>query len=68
MSVTELKGSVGPAFRGPPTVEHLPTGSLRPNPRNSRTHSKKQIGLIKQSIDKFGQIKPVIVDDKDAVF
>jgi DNA modification methylase len=67
MSVTELKGSVGPAFRDPPTVEHLPTGSLRPNPRNSRTHSKKQIGLIKQSIDKFGQIKPVIVDDKDTI-
>ncbi|WP_319797358.1 DNA methyltransferase [Nitrobacter sp.] len=50
-----------------PKVEHVPIGILRPNPRNARTHSKKQIRLIKASIEKFGQIKPVIADDNNMI-
>ena len=41
--------------------------ALRPNPKNARTHSKKQIGLIKASIEEFGQTKPVIVDDNNVI-
>jgi DNA modification methylase len=50
-----------------PCSDLVPIGSLRPHPRNARTHSKKQIGLIKGSIEKFGQIKPVIIDDADTI-
>jgi hypothetical protein len=52
---------------GLPSIEWLPLRALRPNPRNARTHSKKQIGLIRASVEKFGQIKPVIIDDKDTI-
>src|ERR1700709_850628 len=44
-------------------IELLSIRELRPNPRNARTHSQKQIRLIQASLEKFGQMKPVIVDD-----
>jgi DNA modification methylase len=44
-------------------VEWISPNALRANPRNARTHSKKQIGLIKASIATFGQTKPVIADE-----
>ena len=50
-----------------PCTELVRIGTLRPNPRNARTHSKKQIALIKGSLEKFGQMKPVIVDDEDII-
>ncbi len=49
------------------TVEWLPITSLRPNPRNARTHSKAQLKLIQKSISAFGQIKPVIADDQNII-
>jgi DNA modification methylase len=49
------------------TICYVPVHLLRPNPKNARTHSKRQIGLIKLSIEKFGQIKPVIVDDQNII-
>jgi DNA modification methylase len=48
-------------------IEWLPLSSLRPNPRNSRTHSKAQLKLIQKSINAFGQIKPVIADDQNTI-
>jgi ParB-like chromosome segregation protein Spo0J len=50
-----------------PCTELVPIGLLWPNPKNARTHSKKQLGLIKASIERFGQIKPVIVDDANII-
>ena len=50
-----------------PTIERVPIGSLRPNPRNPRTHSKKQIRQIGASIRKFGFLNPVIVDEDKTV-
>src|ERR1700721_1683445 len=49
------------------TIIHLPLSSLRPNPRNARTHSKAQLRLIQKSIQAFGQIKPVIADDQNTI-
>jgi DNA modification methylase len=43
-------------------IEWVPIGQLRPNPRNPRTHSKKQIKQIAASIRKFGFLNPVLVD------
>lgn len=37
--------------------------SLRPYPRNARTHSKKQITQIARSIERFGFTNPVLVSD-----
>ena len=38
-----------------------------PNPKNPRTHSKKQIKQIAASIRKFGFLNPLIVDDENMV-
>ncbi len=35
---------------------------LRANPKNARTHSKKQIHKVAQSIEKFGFTTPVLID------
>ena len=43
-------------------IEYLPTGALRPYPRNARTHSKKQIKQIAHSIRQFGFTNPILID------
>jgi DNA modification methylase len=40
----------------------LPIASLKPWPRNARTHSKKQIKQIAESIRQFGFTNPVLID------
>ena len=37
--------------------------SLKPYPRNARTHSKKQIKQIAASIERFGFVNPVLIGD-----
>src|ERR1044071_2736049 len=44
-------------------IELLPIGEIKPNPRNARTHSKKQIRQIADSISTFGFLVPVLVDE-----
>jgi ParB-like chromosome segregation protein Spo0J len=39
-------------------IETLPIETLRPYPRNARTHSKKQIRQIADSILNFGFCNP----------
>ncbi|QIK78867.1 ParB N-terminal domain-containing protein [Sphingomonas piscis] len=46
------------------TVVYRPIGDLRPDPRNARTHSKKQIDQICASIWEFGFTNPVLVDEQ----
>lgn len=48
----------------PPTeiIERTLT-SLKPYPRNARTHSKKQIKQIASSIERFGFVNPVLIGD-----
>src|SRR5690348_1908972 len=36
------------------TIVYRPTNSIKPEPRNARTHSKKQIAEIAASIRQFG--------------
>ena len=45
------------------SIEHLPTSCLRPYPGNARTHSKKQIKQIADSIERFGFTNPVLISD-----
>lgn len=44
-------------------IEYLATSELVPNPKNARTHSEKQITLIGASIERFGWLVPVVIDD-----
>jgi DNA modification methylase len=41
--------------------------SLRPAQRNARTHSKKQIRQLADSMDRFGVINPIVVDDRGRI-
>src|SRR5580658_3945844 len=50
-----------------PRIERVPIESIRPNPKNARTHSKKQIRQIAASIRKFGFLNPLIVDDENMI-
>jgi DNA modification methylase len=44
-------------------IQHIATGALRPYPRNARTHSKKQLRQIADSIERFGFTNPVLIDE-----
>lgn len=48
-------------------LNYRPLKALRPNPRNARTHSKRQVRLIADSLKTFGCINPVLIDDHDMV-
>lgn len=43
-------------------VEMISISDLMPWPRNARTHSKKQIRQIANSIERFGFTNPVLID------
>jgi DNA modification methylase len=43
-------------------VEYLAVSDLKPNPRNARLHSKKQLHQIAASIGEFGFNVPVLID------
>jgi ParB-like chromosome segregation protein Spo0J len=44
-------------------IEYTPVRELRAYPNNARTHSRKQVGQIAKSIEKFGFCNPVLIDD-----
>ena len=48
-------------------VEHQPIAALTPNERNARTHSKKQIRQIADSIKEFGFTNPVLIDGEGGI-
>src|SRR3984893_13021100 len=45
-------------------IEYMQVHELRPYPNNARTHSKRQIRQIANSIKKFGFCNPVLIDDE----
>ncbi len=57
----KLNGKAEPKLPWP--IEMLPPGSLRPALRNARTHSKKQVRQIAESMMRFGVTNPLIADD-----
>lgn len=48
---------------GIPQVKMVAIGKLQPDRRNARTHSKKQIRQIADSIQRFGWTDPILIDD-----
>lgn len=51
-----------PALLRPLTIVYKTTASLVPDPRNARTHPKRQIEQIKSSIATFGFTNPILAD------
>ena len=48
-------------------IETLPIKQLQPWPRNARTHSRKQIRQIAESIRRFGLINSVLIDGENRI-
>jgi ParB-like chromosome segregation protein Spo0J len=44
-----------------------PLSKLKPNPRNARTHSRRQIRQIADSIAEFGFNNPVLIDEDGTI-
>jgi hypothetical protein len=44
-------------------ISYLPLASLKPHPTNARTHSKRQIKQISESLQEFGWTNPILIDD-----
>src|SRR5450759_4684687 len=44
-------------------IEYIPIRELRPYPNNARTHSRKQVKQIANSIERFGFCNPVLIDN-----
>src|SRR6266436_1372418 len=51
----------------PMVGETVPVSKLRPYTKNPRTHSKKQIGQIAESIKRFGFTNPVLISDDEII-
>jgi DNA modification methylase len=51
----------------PMVIEPMAVARLRPYASNARTHSKKQIRQIADSIRKFGFTNPVLIGDDDEI-
>src|SRR5690606_33799145 len=48
-------------------LTYRPVSELIPDPRNARTHSKRQIEQIKASIAEFGFANPILVDPEGGI-
>jgi hypothetical protein len=44
-------------------VERVAIETLKPNSRNARTHTKRQIKLIAESLKAFGFVNPILIDE-----
>lgn len=49
------------------TVDNAPVDSLVHDPRNARKHDKRNLAAIKDSLQRFGQQKPIVVSRKDKI-
>src|SRR3954471_5763114 len=48
-------------------VQQLPVTGIKPDPRNARTHSKKQVEQIAASMKAFGFTNPLLADEEMVV-
>ena len=51
----------------PLRIDYRAPDQLKPYPRNARTHSKKQIRQIAESIRRFGFTNPVLVNSEGMI-
>ena len=48
-------------------IEYVAIDALRPWPKNSRTHSKKQIKQLAEGIRRYGFTNPVLIDSENMI-
>jgi ParB-like chromosome segregation protein Spo0J len=48
-------------------IEWLPISELKPDPRNPKQHSARQIKQIAESIKTFGNLVPVLTDRNNRI-
>ena len=48
-------------------IEHIAPRDLIPWAKNARTHSKKQIRQIAESIEAFGFVNPILIDEQSRI-
>lgn len=48
-------------------LEHVPLSALKPNPRNSRKHNKRQIKLLARSIEAFRFVLPIVINASNEI-
>ncbi|WP_436642156.1 site-specific DNA-methyltransferase [Microbaculum sp. FT89] len=48
-------------------IESVSVSDLKPNARNARTHTRKQLKQIASSIERFGFVNPVLVDSDGGI-
>src|SRR4051812_24078726 len=51
----------------PLAIVYKATGSLRPDPRNARTHPKRQVEQIAASIREFGFANPILINPEGKI-
>lgn len=56
-----------PGISNHPRIEMVATTALKPNPRNARTHTDKQITQVAASIKRFGFLVPIVLDDAGVI-
>jgi len=66
VSVEQHSGRGRPATP-PISIESVAIGRLQPYLGNARTHSKKQVRQIADSIHRFGFTNPVLISDNDEI-
>ena len=49
------------------SICYLPLAQLKPDPRNARVHTKKQVRQIASSIESFGFNMPILIDGANTV-
>jgi ParB-like chromosome segregation protein Spo0J len=53
--------------RPAPQIEMRAPGELKPNPRNARRRTKREIQTIADSIASAGNLQPIVVDENDVI-
>lgn len=48
-------------------IHHIKCTDIKPNPNNARQHSKAQIKKVANSIQEFGFLVPILIDDKKQI-
>ena len=48
-------------------VRTVSTSALIPDPHNARKHEEKSVAAIARSIERFGQVKPIVANSKGVV-
>jgi len=48
-------------------LTYQPVGALKSNPHNSRTHTKRQVRQIADSMKAFGFTNPILLDESNTI-